>query len=181
MARRRQWWQSTHLAVREMGDESPGAARALQEEEEEDGGDLQQSGSRSRWAGLETHGSNGKVGLFIPGVSRGPRKALKRETCLWLGFFNKETVKKPNNRAAPACQGLWESHLAQEHSTAELLGARAWRRKRDHSLHLICGGEGKKSPRLIKSCFCFFTTAYFPPRNNICLHRSRAVALFASK
>lgn len=147
MVRRQQWCQSTHLAGREMGDWSHGAARALQEEEEEeDVGDLQQSGSRSRWDGLEMHRSEGNVGLFMPGVSRGPRKAPDRETCLGLEFFNKETVKKANNRAAPACQGLWESHLAQEHSTVELLRARAWRGKRNHSLHPIWGGEEKNPP-----------------------------------
>lgn len=88
-----------------------------------------------------------KCWAVYPRGEQRPQEGTKQSDLSGTGVFNKETVKKKtNSRAAPACQGLWESHLAQEHSTAELLRARTWRRKRrkrDCSLHLIWGGEEK--------------------------------------
>lgn len=112
------------------------------QEEEEDVGDLQQSGSRSRWDGLEIHGSDGKAGLFIPGVSRSPRKAPNRATCLGLEFFNKETVKNQITEQLLLAKGFgnhtWHRNTAQLSSSEPELG-----RRKGIALYPIWGGEEK--------------------------------------
>lgn len=133
-------------------------------QEEEDVGDLQQSGSRSRWDGLEIHRSNGNVGLFIPGVSRGPRKAPNSETCLGLEFFNKETVKIQITEQLLLAKGFgnhtWHRNTAQLSSSETELGG-----EKGITLYTPYGVERKKIPQVNKALifFFFFTTAYCPP------------------
>lgn len=125
-------------------------------------GDLQESGSRSRWDGLETHRSDGNVGLFIPGVSRGPRKAPNRATCLGPGVFNKETVKKPQiTEQLSLAKGFgnhtWHRNTAQLSSSEPELGG-----GKGIALYTPYGVERKKIPQTNKVLIFYYNCLLSP-------------------